>query len=149
MLRHAAPAAFLIACAPPPAIAVDTGGGEAPSISISYPPDGGVIALAPNCDVSFVVAVAINNLTLAEPGGDDAAGEGHWHLTFKEDGSYVPVSSTYAEITQSGFTPGSHRLRAGLQTNQHADLSEFPDWEDIVEVSLIDNETAPCVPETI
>lgn len=146
-MRGAGPCLLLAACAPPPAVAVDTGGAPDAAISIIYPPDGETVTLSPTCNLKVTIAVDIDHLVLVEPGSPEADGEGHWHLSLREDGSYIPVTNQFANIDEPGFTPGSIlRPRVSLQSSSHADLDQYPAWEDQVEILLEDDAASPCVP---
>jgi hypothetical protein len=147
-MRWLAPCPLLVACAPPPAVAFDTGS-EPPeaAIQIVYPPDQAQVQLTSTCSLKIDIAVDIDFFKLVEPGSAPAEGQGHWHLAVREDGSYIPVWNQYASINEPGFEPGTLlRPRVSLQGSDHADLDQFPQWEDQVEIFLVDDPVTPCVP---
>lgn len=138
----------LIGCAPPPLVevAVEDTGSTPPAILIVHPEPETQIQLRDDCLLDTIVAVDIDNFELTPPDPTNVeTGKGHWHLILRDDGSYTPVSAQSAKIAAPGFAPNTIvRIRATLQASDHSDLDMFPNWEDFVEVTILDNDAGSC-----
>ncbi len=138
----------VLGCAPPPAveIAVEDTGAPPPSVLIVHPEPDATVKLSDDCLLDTIVAVDIDNFELTTPDPTNVEpGKGHWHLILRDDGTYTPVSAQSAKIAAAGFTPNTIvRIRATLQASDHSDLDMFPDWEDFVEIFIMDNDAGSC-----
>ncbi len=125
------------ACAPPP----EPGGTSAASIELIHPsPSEAELALDLTGRLAFLVAVDIDGIEFLTPGSNDqnVEGEGHYHFTL--NGVYIgaPAERAYEYVSEiAEFRIGQEvSLRVSLQGNDHRDLDQFADWEDIAEFTV-------------
>lgn len=148
-LAWLAGAVAMMACQPPPEIAVAGG----PSIEILFPPalndaGDGPFVLPSNGDGTWstVVVVDIDNFTIVDPyisenEGIVREGEGHWHLLF--EGHEEPTIEAFHPMVLDGLEDGVEAgdtvtLVANLRQNDHSKLQDEngADVDDTLEFEL-------------
>jgi hypothetical protein len=115
----------VLACAPPDYVGPEE---ALPSITILFPNPDYFSDVEDGRDVcpDFQVVVAIENFEFQDPGGDDVAGEGHWHLHIDDPNleAYVQVGDGEALDLETPLSPGPHTLYAALRQNKHGPLPD-------------------------
>jgi len=134
-----------VGCAPPPAVVggPDTGVDGEPALEIVFPTPEMLeqpIPLSADCTLELVVAIDVDNFELIHPAetDGDADGQGHWHLQMSvPDRGYTAVFGQAGIIQEVDLLVGDLiTVRGALQSNTHEELSEFTNFQSVIEFTV-------------